>query len=126
MNSTSILAHVNRFMNNTDRISALRNARKVIKNRDRKLAKMRLRLDVLTSSGGIQLGNDIQEDIADIVQAHHPEIESLPMSDFRRVFWNQQVYSCRLATFTYILLKLIGICSASETQDECPLAPTLC
>lgn len=74
-----------------DRISALRNARRTIQNRDRKLAKMKLQLDTLTSVKGVELGNDMHEDIVSIIQKHHPEIESLPMSDFRRVFWNQQV-----------------------------------
>ena len=78
-------------MKSPDRIAALRNARKVIKNRDRKISKMKLHLDRLTSNKGVELGSDMQEEILSIIQEHHPKIETLPMSDFRRVFWNQQV-----------------------------------
>lgn len=85
-----------RYMKSPDRISALRNARRVIKNRDRKLERMKRRLDALTTTGGIELGSEVEEEMAAIIQKHHPEIESLPMSDFRRIFWSQQVLELRL------------------------------
>ena len=78
-------------MKTSESISALRNARRVIRNRDRKLARMKQRLDALIAKGGVELGSDMEEEMASIVKSHHPDIESLPMSDFRRVFWNQQV-----------------------------------
>ena len=79
-------------MKNSDRISALRNARRVIQNRDRKLARMKRRLNALTTEGGVVLESDMVDEMSAVIQNHHPEIESLSMSDFRRIFWNQQVH----------------------------------
>ena len=78
-------------MKSTERILALRNARKIIRNRDKKLATLKRRLEMLTSQSGVELGSDMENEMFDIINTHHPEIESLPMSDFRRVFWCQQV-----------------------------------
>ncbi len=61
------------------------------RNRDRKLAQMKQRLDILTSQGSVEIRSDTEEEMAAIIQKYHPEIESLPMSDVRRIFWNQQV-----------------------------------
>ena len=75
-------------MKTSESIAALRNARRVITNRDRKLARMKQRLDALIAKGGVELGSDMEEEMASIVKSHHPDIEPLPMSDFRCVFWN--------------------------------------
>ncbi len=48
-------------MKSPDRISALRNARRVIKNRDRRLARMECQLDELTSKDGVELGSNVIE-----------------------------------------------------------------
>ena len=76
-------------MKTSESISALRNVRRVIRNRDRKLA-MKQSLDALIAKGGVELGSDMEEEMASIGKSH-ADIESLPMSDFRRIFWNQQV-----------------------------------
>ena len=78
-------------MKSADRILALRNARRLIQNRDRKLARMKRRLDALTTDGGVELESDVVDEISAVIKGHHPEIESLAMSDFRRIFWDQQV-----------------------------------
>lgn len=56
-----------RYMKASESISALRNARKVIRNRNRKLARMKQRLDVLISKGGIELGSDMEEEMSAII-----------------------------------------------------------
>ena len=79
-------------MKNSDRILALRNARKLIRSRDRKLESMKRRLAALTTDHGVELESDIVDEITDVIQKHRPEMESLAMSDFRSIFWNQQVH----------------------------------
>ena len=80
-----------RFMKTPDRLSALRNARDTIRKRDRKIAKIKVRLESLTSKRGIAVESDVQEEIAQVIQRETPVMESLPASDFRRIFWEQQV-----------------------------------
>lgn len=52
---------------------------------------MKSHLDALISKGGVELGTDMEEEMSAIIQNHHSDIESLSASDFRRIFWNQQV-----------------------------------
>ena len=78
-------------MKGSERVTALRKARQQIRNRDKKIARMKQRLDSVLKQRGVELPDDTQEDLSAIIQKHHPDIETLPMSDFRRVFWNQQV-----------------------------------
>ena len=52
---------------------------------------MKKRLESLTSEGGVSVGTEVQEEIEEVIEKQTPEIESLPGSDFRRIFWEQQV-----------------------------------
>ena len=78
-------------MKSSERVAALRKARQQLRSRDKKIARMKQRLDSVLKQKGIELPSDTQEDLSAIIQKHHSDIETLPMSDFRRVFWNQQV-----------------------------------
>ena len=49
-----------RFMKTPDRLSALRNARDTIRKRDRKIAKIKVRLKSLTSKRGIAVESDVR------------------------------------------------------------------
>ena len=49
-----------RFMKTPDRLSALRNARDTIRKRDRKIAKIKVRLESLTSKRGIAVESDVR------------------------------------------------------------------
>ena len=54
---------------------------------------MRKKLEVLTSEKGIEVDSEVQEEIEYVIQEKRSYIESLPVNDFRRVFWEQQVSS---------------------------------
>lgn len=82
-----------RFLKTPERVSALRKARQTLRNRDLRLARMRKVLDKLTSEIGVCVDEDVQDEIMAVVDKHSPTIESLPLSDFQRVFWNQQVFN---------------------------------
>ena len=40
---------------------------------------------------GVELDKEVQEEILTTIEENEDEIKSLPTSDFRKVFWNQQV-----------------------------------
>lgn len=63
-----------------------------MRNRDRRLARMKKQLDVLTSENGVELEPEIHDELSEVVEKHDVEMMSLPGSDFRRIFWSQQVY----------------------------------
>ena len=73
-------------MKTPDRVAALCKARTTLRNRDRRIARMKKKLDAMTTNNGVQVESEVQEEI----ENHRPEIEALPGSDFRRVFWDQQ------------------------------------
>ena len=78
-------------MNTPERLS-LRAAKKTLCMRDQKIARMKLRLESLTSEKGVEVDQDVQEEITEVIRDKNEEMQSLPISDFRRVFWDQQVH----------------------------------
>ena len=78
-------------MKTPERMSALRKARQTLRNRDLRLARMKKKLDAFTSEVGVELEDQTQKEIEVVVSSHASQIEALPMSDFQRVFWDQQV-----------------------------------
>ena len=52
---------------------------------------MKKRLELLMSEKGVDVDQDVHEEIAEAIKANSHEIQSLPTSDFRRLFWDQQV-----------------------------------
>ena len=83
--------YVYRFMKTPERLSALRNARQTLRNRDRKIARVKKRLESATTQNGIAVESHVQEEIEHVIERESSEMESLPNSDFRRIFWEQQV-----------------------------------
>ena len=77
-------------MKTPDRVAALCKARTTLRNRDRRIARMKKKLDAMTTNNGVQVESEVQEEIESVIENHRPEIEALPGSDFRRVFWDQQ------------------------------------
>ena len=72
-------------MKTPDRLAALKNARKTLRMRDQKIARMRKKLEVLTSEKGIEVDSEVQEEIEYVIQEKRSYIESLPVNDLRRV-----------------------------------------
>ena len=66
-------------------------ARETLRKRNRKIARVEKQLELLTSRGGVAVASDVQEEIAQGIEMGKMEVESLPASDFRRIFWEQQV-----------------------------------
>lgn len=64
----------------------------MLRMRDQKLARMKARLELLTSSKGVEVSPEAFQEIEEVVMERMSEIESLPTTDFRRIFWDQQVH----------------------------------
>ena len=71
---------------------ALRRSWQTIRNRDRRILRMKKRLDELTLDSGVELEPEVQEEITGVIDTHGNTITGLPGSDFRKIFWDQQVY----------------------------------
>lgn len=78
---------------------------------------MKHTLDAVISKDGVELEGNVEEEMSAIIQKHHPEIESLPMSDFRRIFWNQQVLDALWFSSCIFILMLIGSCFEGEEEN---------
>ncbi len=89
-----VLLFLSRFMNTPERLSALRVAKQTLRIRDQKITRMKKRLESITLVKGIQvdsLDSDVSEEIEKVVEDRSLEMNTLPKSDFRRIFWDQQV-----------------------------------
>ena len=62
---------------------------------------MKKKLESLTSVKGIAVDDDVQEEIREVISEKTSKMESLPSSDFRRIFWEQNVF------FFLSLIKII-------------------
>lgn len=65
--------------------------KKTLCKRDQKIAQMQKQFESLTSQRGVRVTSDVQEKIGQMIKACSKEIESLPASNFRKIFWEQQV-----------------------------------
>ena len=95
-------------MKTPERLSALRRARQTLRNLDRKVARIKKRLESLTSEGGVAVEEEVQDEIEAVIERQTSVMESLPGSDFRRIFWERQVvmytYSFSSINFSMIFL----------------------
>jgi hypothetical protein len=51
-------------------------------------------LELLTAQKGVAVESHVSEEIKQVMERETSEMESLPESDFRRIFWEQQVRFC--------------------------------
>ena len=112
-------------MKTPERLSALRAARKTLRMRDQKIARIKQILESLTSEKGVEIDQEVHEEITEVIKDKNEEIQSLPASDFRRVFWDQQVDLFLLSlNFKALFPKKLGDCYESERKNSNTLAPT--
>ena len=79
-------------MRTPQKLSALRKARTIIKARDRRVKRMKKKLDSMTAASGVELEESASLEIERVIDHHSSEISALPASDFKRIFWDQQVH----------------------------------
>jgi hypothetical protein len=83
-------------MKTPERLSALRNARLTLRKRDRRIAYIKRKLDSLTLERGVAVESDVQLEIQGVIERESLQMESLGNSDFRRIFWEQQVAALKV------------------------------
>lgn len=78
-------------MKTSEKLASLRNAKEILQKRDRKIAQIKKQLESLTSQEGEAVASDVQEEIGQVIERSGMEMQSLPTSNFRRIFCGQQV-----------------------------------
>jgi hypothetical protein len=78
-------------MNTPERLSALRGAKQTLRMRDQRIIRMEQRLKALSLEHGVQIDKDTAEEITKVIEEESSVMADLPKSDFRRIFWNQQI-----------------------------------
>ena len=86
-----ILLLINRYMKTSEQLSALCSAKQTLHLRDQKLARMKSRLESITSVKGVEIDPESSQQIEAAIAKVKSEMESLLTTDFKIVFWDQQV-----------------------------------
>ena len=79
-------------MKTPDMHAALHKARETIRNRDRRIVRLKTKLEDLISNQGIEVDNDTHQEMEEVISRNQHEIAALPITDFCRIFWDQQVH----------------------------------
>ena len=53
---------------------------------------MKRQLDMMTLMKGVEVDQNVREEMEQVIKDKSPEMEALPVTDFRRLFWDQQVH----------------------------------
>ena len=77
-------------MKTPEQLFALRSAKQTLRLRDQKLARMKSRLESITSVKGVEIDPESSQQIEAVIAEWRSEMESLPTTDFKRIFWDQQ------------------------------------
>ena len=98
-------------MKTPDRSFIIKNARKTLRRRDQKILQLKERLDSLTLQSGVELNSEQQEEIDNGIEIGNAEVTSLPSTDFKRIFWEQQVCSMFVSNIKIILCNFMIVCN---------------
>lgn len=83
--------HNFRYLSSPQKKRRLKLVRQALRNKQRQLQRMKKRLDTLTAEHGVVADDDLQDDLTTVLVKSREEISKLPMNDFKRIFWEQQV-----------------------------------
>ena len=78
-------------MRTPERLAALHKARKTLRARDQKITRMKRQLDMMRSMKGVEVDQDVSEEMEQVIKDRSSEMEALPVTDFRQLFWDQKV-----------------------------------
>ena len=62
------------FMKTPERLSAFRAAKKTLRIRDQKISRMKQRLESFTSARGVEIVEEVHEEIAEVIKDKNMEI----------------------------------------------------
>ena len=72
--------------------------RNTIKSQKRKIQRLKLKLDLATKKDGVDVDEDLDNDIQTAINGFQENIDKLCDDDFTKMFWNQQVYHCMMSS----------------------------
>ena len=72
------------------------------------MKRLTLKLEKLTASTGINIDEELGNDMQAIVNNHQPDINAMKNDDFHRIFWEQQVHHTYMYMFHLLLHLLAG------------------
>lgn len=91
--SNKVNKHTNlRYLRSPQKVQRIKALWSALRNKQRQLQRLR-KLELLTYKEGLDVPEDLQQDIGEVITQHQPVIAKLPNDDFKRVFWEQQVIS---------------------------------
>ena len=78
-------------MKTPEKLAALRRARQTIKACNKQITKMKAQLMKRIIEDGIEVSDDVENDMQEAIKSYNDEIVALPQNYFHRPFWEQQV-----------------------------------
>ena len=73
-------------MKTPERLSALCSAKQTLRLRNQKLARMKIRLESITSVNGVEIDSESSQQIEAVIAERRSEMESLFITDFKKSF----------------------------------------
>ena len=81
-----------RYLSSPQKKRRLQLVKQSLRNKTRQLQRLKKKLERLTAKHGVIADDSLQSDLVSVLMKSREEIEKLPMNDFKKVFWEQQVY----------------------------------
>ena len=84
------------YMDSPQKIRHLKLVRQALRNKQRQLQQLQQKLRSLTAEHGVVADASLQNDLENVLHHAQQDIEKLPRDNFKRIFWEQQVFdTCR-------------------------------
>ena len=93
----------------------MKSIQRAIRTQRAKVKQLTLKLEKLMASTGIDVDEELGNDMQAIVNNHQPDINAMKNDDFRRIFWEQQVHH----TYMYIMQIYVHVYSYSCVHMLC-------
>lgn len=81
-----------RFLKPTQKAKRMKLLQQQLRRKHQRVLLLQKRVNTLTEKAGVHADDDLASDITMAIDKTHPDMLKLPAHDFRRVFWEQQVY----------------------------------
>ena len=80
-----------RFLKATQKSKRMKQMQRQLRRKHQRVLQLKKRVTLLTKKTSVVTDENLVSDIRMVIDVNHPEILKLPVNDFRRVFWEQQV-----------------------------------
>ena len=80
-----------RYLLPSEKAKRIRSLRNAVRNQQRHVARLQEKLQSFTETSGVPVDEALGVSIRNVIEKEHPDMTKLPVNDFRRIFWEQQV-----------------------------------